>query len=169
MRPLACSFAPMAERTDEGTAGRDLPAPKQEFYAHAGQAEVTESVVRFAFAQSDAAGHKARAVLGIDIPTHLIEPIADTFDDPFRSALADAVRLYPGAPIEIDFDGPFHSTATPAHLVRIVVATHAAVLDFYRLEIGGNMTPVVRVRAFPPVAAWFATVCDNVIAKVKKQ
>ena len=160
---------PMAERTDEGPGGRDLPAPKQEFYAHAGHAEVTDSVVRFAFAQADAAGRKARAVMGIDIPTHLIEPIADTFDDAFRSALADAVRLYPGPPLELDLDTQYHSTASPAHLVRIVVATHAAVLDFYRLEIGGAaMTPVVRVRAFPPVAAWFATVCDSILAKGKK-
>ncbi|HKA86572.1 MAG TPA: hypothetical protein VKE22_02865 [Haliangiales bacterium] len=148
---------------------KELPAPKNDFYAHAGRAEVTESVVRFAFGQLDAASRKVRAVLGIDVPTHLIEPMADTFDDGFRSALADAVRLYPGPQLEADFTEPHFSAASPAHMVRIAISPHSAVLDFYRLEVsGGDLAPVVRVRTFPPVAAWFATVCDRVLAKGKK-
>jgi hypothetical protein len=148
---------------------KELPAPTTDFYAHAGRAEVTESVVRFAFGQLDAASRKVRAVLGVDVPTHLIEPMADTFDDDFRSALADAVRLYPGPPLEGDFTEPHFSTASPAHMVRIAISSHSALLDFYRLEVsGGAPAPVVRVRTVPPVAAWFATVCDRVLAKGKK-
>jgi hypothetical protein len=149
---------------------KELPAPKNDFYAHTGRVEVTESVVRFAFGQLDAASRKVRAVLGVDVPTHLIEPMTDTFDDDFRSALADAVRLYPGPPLEADFTEPHFSAASPAHMVRIAISPHAAVLDFYRLEVsGGALIPVVRVRTFPPVAAWFATVCDRVLAKGQKR